>query len=156
MRFVTCLMTKTVRCKWNNCSALRHLWPVTPFLRYLGIIPKVEPGHVLPRRVLDGKAGGMLDCAPRPREAADHFLGLPRVLDEPKYQLRGFLAGENPVDLFRRYRRSQFRAEFVNLAKGQTASEIPSHSVRVRLEHGRRFHDDDADGWLDSPQTNKK
>ena len=83
--------------------------------------------------------------APRPREAANHFLGLTPVLDEPEYQLRGFLAGQNPVYLFRRYRRRHFGAQFVNLAKGQPPSEIPSHSARVRLEHGGCFHDDDAD-----------
>jgi hypothetical protein len=32
--------------------------------------------------------------------------------------MRCFLAGQHPVDLFRRYRRRHFGAEFVNLAKG--------------------------------------
>jgi hypothetical protein len=99
----------------------------------------------LPRSVPDGKAGGMLDYAPRPQEAAGHFPGLSPVLDEAEYQLRGFLAGQNPVYLFRRYRCRHFGAQFVNLAKGQPPSEIPSDSARVRLEHGRCFHDDDAD-----------
>jgi hypothetical protein len=38
-----------------------------------------------------------------------------------------------------------FRAEFVNLAEGFRASNILSHTVRVRLEHRCRFHDGDAD-----------
>jgi hypothetical protein len=44
------------------------------------------------RRVLDGKARGMFDYAPWPREAAGNFLGFPPVSDEAKYQLCGFLA----------------------------------------------------------------
>jgi hypothetical protein len=110
-----------------------------------GIIPEMEPSHVLPRRVLDCKAGGMLDHAPRPRKAAGHFLGPPAALDEPNYHLRSFRTGHHPADLCWRYPLHHFGAEFVSLAEGYTGRKILSHSVRVRLEHRRCFHDDDAD-----------
>jgi hypothetical protein len=94
-------------------------------LRDPGIIPEIEPSHVLPRRVLDGEAGGMLDHAPRPRKTAGHFPGLHAALYEPNYHLRSFRTGHDPADLCRQHRRHHFGAEFVSFA----GSEPPSHSA---------------------------
>jgi hypothetical protein len=104
----------------------------------------MERSHVLPCRVLDGKAGGMLDHPPWPRKAADHFLWPPAALDEPNYHLRRLRTGHHPANLCRRHRRHHLGAELVSLAEGYIGSETPSHSVRVRFEHRRCFHDDDA------------
>jgi hypothetical protein len=82
-------------------------------LRDPRIIPGIQPSHVLPGRVLDGEAGGMLDHAPRPRKAAGHFLGPPAALCEPNYHLRGFRTGRHPADLCRQHRRHHFGVELV-------------------------------------------
>jgi hypothetical protein len=122
-------------------------------LRDPGIIPEMEPSHVLPHRVLDGEAGGTPDHTPRPRKSASHFLGPHAALYEPNYRLRSFRTGHHPADLCRQYRRHHFGAEFVSLAEGYAGGETPSHSVR--LEDRRSFHDDDAD-WSTGVAANQQ
>jgi hypothetical protein len=114
-------------------------------LRDLRIISEMEPSDGSPPRVLDGESGSVFNDAPRARKAAGHFLGLATALDKPRYHLGRFRAGNDPAYLCRQNQLHHFRAEFVNLAEGFRASKTLSHTVRVRLEHGWRFHNGDAD-----------
>jgi pimeloyl-ACP methyl ester carboxylesterase len=95
----SCLVLAGRLCKVHGPPPCLFLEKHSDRLRDPWIIPEMEPSHVLPRRVLDRKAGRMLDHAPRPRKAAGHFLGPPAALDEPNNHLRSFRTGHHPADL---------------------------------------------------------